>query len=205
MLRPEKTTAYGRLSSELAQLNVLSLTGEALALIEACIKQMSVDIQNVTRHAAMYPLMYHQLAALIVRLRLQSEMQDNSSPDSSRDRQRFRQFTALIEEKFTVWHHVSLYAGALNCSARSLTRATSVCAGCSAKTLLSDRITLEARRLLTHTSATVGLISELLGFYEPTHFVKFFKKNAGASPARFRHASRTDDRPVSPAEDKVRH
>ncbi len=58
--------------------------------------------------------------------------------------------------------------------------------GVNAKTYLSQRITLEAKRLLAHTGAPVSRIADKLGFDEATNFVKFFRREAGCSPGEFR-------------------
>lgn len=58
----------------------------------------------------------------------------------------------------------------------------------TAKAIIAARINLEAKRLLVHTSLPVGTIAEQLGFDEPTNFGKFFKREAGCTPAAFRRA-----------------
>ena len=58
--------------------------------------------------------------------------------------------------------------------------------GVGAKAFLTNRIVLEARRLLVHTRAPVATISEQLGFDEATNFVKFFRREAGVTPGAFR-------------------
>jgi len=52
----------------------------------------------------------------------------------------------------------------------------------NAKTYLSQRITLEAKRFLAHTNSPVAVIADRLGFDEATNFVKFFRREAGCSP-----------------------
>jgi AraC-like DNA-binding protein len=96
------------------------------------------------------------------------------------------EFRAALEKSFTRAHEVAAYAAALGCSARTLTRHCERWAGRSAKRLIDERVTLEARRLLAHGSQPVAEISELLGFSEPTHFVKFFRRLLGETPGDFR-------------------
>ena len=56
----------------------------------------------------------------------------------------------------------------------------------NAKAFIASRISLEAKRLLVHTDLSVTLIAESLGFEEATNFIKFFKREAGCTPAEFR-------------------
>jgi AraC-like DNA-binding protein len=58
--------------------------------------------------------------------------------------------------------------------------------GKTAKALLTDRIALEAKRLLVHSSMSVAAIAEALGFEEATNFVKFFKRETRVTPGAFR-------------------
>ena len=85
-----------------------------------------------------------------------------------------------------MWHQVRQYAESLNCSERKLTRAALDAVGMSAKTYLTSRIMLEAKRLLAHTSSSITSIGEGLGFDETTNFIKFFKRKAGCTPSEFR-------------------
>jgi AraC-like DNA-binding protein len=45
---------------------------------------------------------------------------------------------------------------------------------------------MESKNLLTYTSLTVSEIAFKLHFSEPTHFIRFFKKETGLTPADFR-------------------
>ncbi|MBS4430645.1 helix-turn-helix domain-containing protein [Pectobacterium punjabense] len=188
ILPPLRSTFQSTLSKDIRQINSLALTGDNFFTIEHAVRQMSADIRNCTEQLCLNQLLYHQLGALITRLSMLSKQKERTSSEETRDHQRFRQFTHLIEENLGAWHQVNQYAKAMNCSSKSLTRATTAIAGCSAKSYLSDCICLEAKRLLAHTPASVNFISQLLGFDEPTHFVKFFKSCVGLTPVGFRES-----------------
>lgn len=100
--------------------------------------------------------------------------------------QRFNRFQNLVEQQFSEKSQVSDYARQLGCTEKSLTRATKIAVGMSAKAFLSRRLTLEAKRLLAHTDLAVGVIAEKLGFQEATHFSKFFKRETNCNPKEFR-------------------
>jgi len=59
-------------------------------------------------------------------------------------------------------------------------------AGKSPLQLIHERLALEAGRSLVYTSMTIGEISDALGFSEPAHFTRFFRKAARESPRAFR-------------------
>lgn len=102
-------------------------------------------------------------------------------------------YCRAIEAHLAERHHVGDYAQLLGYSARSITRACREASGRSAKRILTDRLVLEAKRLLVHTDASAAAISARLGFSEPTNFGKFFLRNTGQSPASFRRQQRGEE------------
>lgn len=48
----------------------------------------------------------------------------------------------------------------------------------------------EARRLLLHSDARVDDIAERVGYADPTHFIRMFRRQHGATPAAWRSAQR---------------
>lgn len=74
---------------------------------------------------------------------------------------------------------------------QSLNRACQAAGDVTAKRVIVERIVLEAKRLLAHSSDTAAKISADLGFDEPTNFTKFFRRETNLTPAAFRAAVRT--------------
>jgi len=102
-------------------------------------------------------------------------------------------FLTLLERDFSVRHDVAHYARALHVSARHLSRLTQAALSKTAKGVIQDRRTLEARRLLSFTDASVKEIAERLGFSDPFHFSRAFKAAVGVSPQTFRTEWRTEN------------
>jgi AraC-like DNA-binding protein len=131
-------------------------------------------------------LLRYQLYALMSWLTVvHGERRTQDSRDSTA-LQRFKRFQKLVEQRYAEWNQLSEYAAELGCTEKTLTRATTLAIGMSAKAFISKRINLEAKRLLAHTDLTVGAIAEKLGFQEATHFSKFFKREANCTPREFR-------------------
>ncbi len=105
---------------------------------------------------------------------------------SSTANRTFVRFRQLLEQNFHQVHTVQEYADLLNISARTLTKYVSESIHCSPLQIINDRIVLEAKRQLQHTSLNIKEIGYALGFEDPSYFVKFFKREAGMMPSEFR-------------------
>lgn len=104
-----------------------------------------------------------------------------------------RELEALIHSRPSV----ALLARRLRVSTSTLARTCKDVLGHSAKEEVDRRVALEAQRLLVHSTSTSVAIGELLGFSEPTNFVKFFRRRVGTTPEAFRQAHRLQGRQES--------
>lgn len=66
----------------------------------------------------------------------------------------------------------------------ALTRAT----GRSAVQWIVGARMAEARRLLLHSDASIDTITERVGYADPTHFIRMFRREHGVTPAAWRAA-----------------
>jgi AraC-like DNA-binding protein len=103
----------------------------------------------------------------------------------------FRRFRQAVEEDFHRTHRVEDYAARLGYSPRTLTRATRAALGCGAKRYIDERVLLEAKRLLIHTSLPPAAIGERVGFAYATVFSAFFRHHTGMTPTGFRSLTKT--------------
>lgn len=100
----------------------------------------------------------------------------------------FVKFRQLVETNYHKIHTVSEYADRLNISGKTLTNCTKEISHQTPLEIISERITLEAKRLLAYSGKNINEIGFDLGFEDPSYFVKFFKRHAGTSPTDFRKA-----------------
>lgn len=147
------------------------------ALIEGVARQQASFVGSGSERRLMVAL-FDAIAALFDRA--------DSEPYETRLPLAYVAFREAIETDLAASHDVTFYAEKLGYSARTLSRACQLATGQTAKEVLIDRLVLEAKRLLVHTDLTAATIATELGFSEPTNFGKFFSRNAGISPARFR-------------------
>jgi AraC-like DNA-binding protein len=155
------------------------------AVVEG-IARMFSDTQRDARVGVLHALLRSQLHAMLFRLHLAQARRECPKIDPTALVKCFRRYRLAVEEHFPKRHAVAGYAKLLGCSEKSLGRAVQKIAGITAKEFLSQRIALEAQRLLVHTALPVSVIANRLGFDEPTNFVKFFRREVQKSPGEFR-------------------
>jgi AraC-like DNA-binding protein len=149
-------------------------------------QRMTADVQLPADRVRLNELLALQARELVSRLAL-GEIDVGATLGVDRlALERYRAYRAAVDREFRSWHQVAPYARQLGCAAKSLNRACRAAGGTTAKGVIVERIVLEARRLLAHGPDTVARISVDLGFDEPTNFVKYFKRETGMTPARFR-------------------
>lgn len=95
-------------------------------------------------------------------------------------------FQELIEKHFTEFRAPRDYAALLNITANYLNAVCKKKSGKSAGELIRQRVLLEAKRLLAHTSLTVAEIAHKLTFDDNSYFGRYFKKYVGMTPETFR-------------------
>lgn len=98
----------------------------------------------------------------------------------------FANYKNLIEEYYQKGLSVQEYASLLNISSKTLNTITKEIVNKSASQLISERVILEAQRLLRFTTLQIGEIAYTLGFTDPSYFIKYFKRFAGTSPKMYR-------------------
>ncbi len=131
--------------------------------------------------------MQYLLRLFLVRVQRSGERKEEAKLYVSNIANRtFVRFRQLLEQNFHNVHTVQEYADMLNISARTLTKYVSQSAHSSPLQIINDRIVLEAKRLLQHTSLNIKEIGYSLGFEDPSYFAKFFKRQEGIMPSEFR-------------------
>lgn len=96
-------------------------------------------------------------------------------------------FSSSLEKKFKSEKTAHFYAKEINITEKQLLQSTLQVTGKSPKTLIINRIILEAQRQIIFTNKSIKEIAYDLGYDEPTNFVKFFRKKCQITPLDFRN------------------
>ena len=97
-----------------------------------------------------------------------------------------RRFTQRLERDFARHHDAGHYADALGVPPASLSRALSEVTGKGTKELVTDRVMLEAARLLSFTDMSVNEVAFATGFDDQLYFSRAFKRHHGVPPSAYR-------------------
>jgi AraC family transcriptional activator of pobA len=97
-----------------------------------------------------------------------------------------KNFQNLIETNYTKLRLPKQYAALLYITPNHLNALCNDFLGISAGKLIRDRVILEAKRLLINLDMMVSEIASQLNFEDQSYFIKFFKKQEGITPEKFR-------------------
>jgi AraC-like DNA-binding protein len=98
----------------------------------------------------------------------------------------FRKFTRLVEEHYKSKHTVADYADFLCMAPKTITHKFNRLRLPQPNDVIKNRIILEAKRLLVHTSLTAKEIAYELGYNDPAYFSRLFMTKTGESPSGLR-------------------
>ena len=97
----------------------------------------------------------------------------------------------LVDRHFRRHHTVSFYASRFAMTPKAFSTKVRRLTGRSAGRLIRERTVAEARKLLTSTDLPVQEIAFALGFEDPYHFSRFYRRETGRAPSIARHEERS--------------
>lgn len=97
-----------------------------------------------------------------------------------------KNFFIILETEFRANHETGFYANKLNTTTKKLNKACKTFLGKTSGTVINDKLTAEAKKLLLYSSKNLTELTYEFGFTDPSHFNKFFKRQTGVSPGVYR-------------------
>ncbi|MEO1010909.1 MAG: helix-turn-helix domain-containing protein [Bacteroidota bacterium] len=97
-----------------------------------------------------------------------------------------RKFNVMVDIHYKTKRKVSDYAELLFKSPKTLSNLFAIYNQKSPQQIILERLALEAKRLINFTDKQNQEIAYELGFNDPAHFSRFFKKMIGQSPTQYR-------------------
>lgn len=107
-------------------------------------------------------------------------------PAEAADVRLTHRFLAVLDRDFAHHHDARHYAEVLGVPQAALSRVLAARTGRTTKALVLDRVLTEAARLLRFSDDSVGEIAWAVGFRDPLHFSRAFKRRFGMAPSAYR-------------------
>lgn len=102
----------------------------------------------------------------------------------------YHKFRRLVDKNILTLHSVGDYAKLLNVTPGHLNDSVKQQSGKSASDIIHERLVLESKRFLYHSSLSIKEISVSLNYDDPAYFSRFFRKHVGLTPLEFREKAR---------------
>lgn len=115
-----------------------------------------------------------------------SQQGENEEAKAKKLQKLFVSFQSLVANNIHGRYAVEDYAEMLFVTPNHLTQSIKEATGKTPKQFITERRIVEAKCLLQYTSNSIAEIACLLNFSEPTHFIKFFKKETGFTPLEYK-------------------
>lgn len=154
-------------------------------LFDDLLHQMTDELQNA-KDSSQAGILQNLLHNFLLYAERERRQQNFTAIQKSADLDYVLLFKDLLETGYKNQKQVHYYAGQIRITEKRLNQATTKVLGKSPKELIDDRVLLEAKRILAHTTESVKEIAYHLGFEEPTNFIKYFKKHVALTPTEFR-------------------
>jgi AraC-like DNA-binding protein len=128
----------------------------------------------------------HLLGVLLIRLERSYEHALHRDHHGREAYRVYQQFALLLEQHVAAHHDVQFYALALQLAPIKLSKLLTRTVGKSTKHLIDERLVLEAKRYLHYTDLASKEIAAVLGYTDPFHLSKTFKRVTGTTPQAYR-------------------
>jgi len=153
------------------------------------IERICHEIEQEWTHASAWQAEHalrHLLGVLLIRLE-RSYQHALHRTDHDREAYRvYQQFAILLEQHVAAHHDVQFYADALQLAPTKLSKVLSRTVGKPTKQVIDERLVLEAKRYLLYTDLPLREIAGMLGYTDPFHLSKTFKRVTGTTPQAYR-------------------
>ena len=163
---------------------IMKPNAEDLEVLNTVLKMFLIELTSRDNlQLEMLQMMLKRFLILCTRIYKQQEESLAHSPSNV---EVIREYNYLVEQHFRREHRVSAYAQLMNKSPKTLSNLFKKLGERTPLQYIHSRIMLEARRSLTYTDQPISQIGYALGFADVQVFSRFFKKQEGLSPQKFR-------------------
>ena len=176
----------GLLFNNINNMPLVTVEKEEAGFIDYLFRQMEEEF--VLKDSSLEEMVRTYLKQLLIKAtRLWKKQHlEKETVEQKKDLEFFRKFTILVDAHYKKLHTVADYADHLSMAAKTVTHKFKRLNLPQPNEVIKNRIILEAKRLLVHTSMTAKEIAHDLGYEDPAYFSRQFQIKTGESPSSFR-------------------
>lgn len=185
-IHDEEVACNGLLFNNIYNMPMVELDNSEIPFFSYIFGQMTDEFGlNDTSLEEMLRTYLKQLFIKSVRLWKKQNL-DKELTEQNSDLEFFRKFTLLVDEHYKEKHHVADYAELLFMAPKTISHKFKRLNLPQPNDVIKNRILLEAKRLLVHTSLTAKEVGYELGYEDPAYFSRLFVQKSGETPSAFR-------------------
>ena len=168
---------------------LLNLNTHSQARVLSAINEMKIEIAHPQSDPLIVMYLFSALALGLHRLRPQLR-HDKINPEQSI---KLGTFYTLLQSHFLTIRDANWYAKKLHTTYKTLNHICKLSTGLTAKQMIDAFTLIEIKRRLIISNVTTQKLAYDFGFEDASNFVKYFKKQTGATPSQFqvRHSATT--------------
>ncbi len=154
-----------------------------IAFLETLFRQGITEIKDITEST---PELLRSILDLILTTCAARYQMNDELLHKGKGQILVKKFFHLIEEHNQQNLLLSDYAQMIGVTPNHLTQTVKILTGKTSSQIIKAKQLLEIKRLLAHTSLSVSEIAFRLNFEDQSYFTKFFKRETGLTPIRYR-------------------
>ncbi|OKS84965.1 helix-turn-helix domain-containing protein [Mucilaginibacter polytrichastri] len=184
-LHDAEVACDGILFNNVYDIPVILMDEKTSAEMESIFKEIKTEWQE--EESSMEEMLRILLKRIIIKSTRIWKKDHRVTTDEARQEVEFsRTFSQLVALHYSKHHTVAAYADLLHITPKALNKRITRYSDTTPNDIIKNRIILEAKRLLVHTSLSVKEIGYKLGYDDPSYFVRLFTNQADNSPQSFR-------------------
>lgn len=185
-IHDQEVACDGLLFNNIHNMPIVALDKKDAPLFRDLFTQMEQEYQ--LQDSSMEEMIRTYLKQLFIRsARLWKRQNlDRQLVEQHNDLEFFRRFNLLVEEHYKQKHNVADYAEMLYMAPKTITHKFKRLNLPQPNDVIKNRILLEAKRLLVHTSLSAKEVGYELGYEDPAYFSRLFVQKTGETPSAFR-------------------
>ncbi|GAB3163137.1 AraC family transcriptional regulator [Telluribacter humicola] len=184
-IHDKEVSCDGILFHNVYDIPVVQLDDEQSAAMQKLLQEVQVEIMSEdSTTEEMLRILLKQI--IIKSTRLWKQEHQVKDEEARQEVEFSRKFSQMVEWNYTRLHTVADYADMLHISPKALNKRITRYSSTTPNDIIKNRIILEAKRLLVHTTLSVKEVGFKLGYEDTSYFIRLFTKQSDMSPQSFR-------------------